>query len=97
MKSRKNPFREWHCIYCVEKFIHPPLEDWVQRNACEEWCDENCTDGVVKETIYLRLMCQVVSVVLIANELYFSKLIPKTWDEPDVFQFFVYCLQKKDF
>ena len=36
--------RDWYCIFCSEKFVHPPTEDWIQCSACEEWCHENCAD-----------------------------------------------------
>lgn len=36
--------RDWLCIFCSEKFVHPPTEDWIQCSACEEWCHENCAD-----------------------------------------------------
>lgn len=42
IKSSSAKQREWHFIYCSEIFVHPPSEDWIQCNACEEWCHEKC-------------------------------------------------------
>lgn len=42
-EKRSAPCRDWHCIYCAEKFAHPPTEDWIQCISCEEWCHEKCT------------------------------------------------------
>ncbi|CAG5035003.1 unnamed protein product [Parnassius apollo] len=44
IKSSSPKHREWYCIYCSEIFVHPPSEDWIQCNACEEWCHEKCAD-----------------------------------------------------
>lgn len=49
--------REWHCIYCSEIFVHPPSEDWIQCNACEEWCHEKCADMGGKKGPYICDLC----------------------------------------
>ncbi|CAB3256634.1 unnamed protein product [Arctia plantaginis] len=54
IKSSSLKQREWHCIYCSEIFVHPPSEDWIQCNACEEWCHEKCAyKGGKKDCITL--------------------------------------------
>lgn len=27
IKSKRNLCRDWYCIYCNEKFVHPPVKD----------------------------------------------------------------------
>ena len=56
-KGKNNPLRRWHCIYCGEKFMHPPTEDWIQCNICEEWCHENCADRGGKKGQYACDLC----------------------------------------
>ena len=56
-KGRNNLLRRWHCIYCGEKFIHPPAEDWIQCNICEEWCHESCADRSGKKGQYACDLC----------------------------------------
>lgn len=36
---------DYFCIFCSEKYIHPPVEDWIMCYMCEKWAHENCTDG----------------------------------------------------
>ena len=31
------------CPGCGEKYIEPPLEDWIQCNLCKTWWHEACT------------------------------------------------------
>lgn len=31
------------CTVCKEKYIHPPIEDWIQCGACQEWSHEACS------------------------------------------------------
>jgi hypothetical protein len=49
--------REWHCIYCSEAFVHPPVEDWIQCHVCEEWCHENCADRGGAKGLYECDLC----------------------------------------
>lgn len=57
IKSSSAKQRNWHCIYCSEKFIHPPSEDWIQCHACEEWCHEKCADMGGKKGPYICDLC----------------------------------------
>lgn len=50
--------RDWHCIYCSEKFVHPPREDWIQCAPCQEWCHEKCTDHASKGKAYTCELCR---------------------------------------
>lgn len=49
--------KDWYCIYCAEKFIHPPVEDWIQCNKCEEWCHENCAHRKGKKGPFTCDLC----------------------------------------
>ncbi|CAG4936820.1 unnamed protein product [Parnassius apollo] len=57
IKSSSPKHREWHCIYCSEIFVHPPSEDWIQCNACEEWCHEKCADMGEEKGPYICELC----------------------------------------
>lgn len=57
IKGRSNLSREWHCIYCAEKFVHPPVEDWIQCSKCEEWCHENCADRKGEKGLFFCELC----------------------------------------
>ncbi|XP_045450942.1 uncharacterized protein LOC123659815 [Melitaea cinxia] len=57
IKSPSAKQREWHCIYCSEIFVHPPTEDWIQCNACEEWCHEKCADMGGERGPYICELC----------------------------------------
>ncbi|CAG4972913.1 unnamed protein product [Parnassius apollo] len=57
IKSSSPKHREWHCIYCSKIFVHPPSEDWIQCNACEEWCHEKCADMGEEKGPYICELC----------------------------------------
>lgn len=57
IKSSSGKQREWHCIYCSKIFVHPPSEDWIQCNSCEEWCHEKCADTGGKKGPYICDLC----------------------------------------
>lgn len=48
-KSRKSESdsndKSYHCIFCRELYVDPPIESWIQCQICEEWAHEECTGG----------------------------------------------------
>lgn len=34
--------QDYFCIYCDEKYVDPPTEDWIQCVICSNWCHEKC-------------------------------------------------------
>lgn len=44
----------WFCLYCNEKFVHPPKEDWIQCGKCENWCHEACA---LKRSLKKAFIC----------------------------------------
>ncbi|CAK1553158.1 unnamed protein product, partial [Leptosia nina] len=36
---------DFFCIFCEDKYIDPPVEDWIMCYVCGKWAHENCTDG----------------------------------------------------
>ena len=40
---RNDNEEEYFCIYCEEKYIEPPNEDWIACMRCHKWCHESCT------------------------------------------------------
>lgn len=43
-KGRKKEDRDYFCTICDEKYVCPPVEDWIQCITCLEWTHEACSD-----------------------------------------------------
>lgn len=39
------------CIFCRDKYIEPPTEDWIMCYVCKKWTHERCAD---RQTKYLK-------------------------------------------
>ncbi|CAB3254800.1 unnamed protein product [Arctia plantaginis] len=62
-------------VAMTEIFVHPPSEDWIQCNACEEWCHEKCANrgGGGKDHVYVHYV-PIIKIDLIINFLLIPKL-----------------------
>lgn len=41
--DKENKDQDFFCIVCKEKYIHPPIEDWIQCDTCRGWTHEACS------------------------------------------------------
>ena len=44
-KEGKDETVDDYCIFCCDKYIDPPDEDWIMCSVCENWAHEKCTDA----------------------------------------------------
>nr|XP_018906716.1 PREDICTED: uncharacterized protein LOC109036800 [Bemisia tabaci] len=42
---------ETFCIFCSEKYVEPPTEDWIQCEVCKKWCHEKCADPTAQQYV----------------------------------------------
>lgn len=42
-KKKENDENDYFCPLCGEKYIYPPVEDWIKCRLCENWWHEQCT------------------------------------------------------
>lgn len=35
--------KDFYCTVCREQYTHPPIEDWIKCDTCQEWTHEACS------------------------------------------------------
>lgn len=53
-----NVNEDYFCIFCKDKYIDPPVEDWIMCYVCKKWAHENCTDGQSTSLGYKCDLCR---------------------------------------
>lgn len=43
INKKKTNKTDFFCLVCSEKYIDPPIEEWIQCAQCSQWAHEECT------------------------------------------------------
>ncbi|KAF2893711.1 hypothetical protein ILUMI_12462 [Ignelater luminosus] len=49
---------DYYCIFCKDKYVSPPNEDWIMCYVCEDWAHEKCTDREPTSAGYKCDLCR---------------------------------------